>query len=49
MLLRHENVQLEEQLPQNWRIVDILNIADMVIKKRSVQVCNIKNVYQVTV
>ena len=29
MLLRHENVQLEEQLPQNWRIVNILTIADV--------------------
>ena len=28
MLLRHENVQLEVQLPQSWRIVNILTIAD---------------------
>ena len=28
MLLRHENVQLEV-LPQNWRIVNILTIADV--------------------
>ena len=29
MLSRHENVQLEVQLPQNWRIVNILTIADV--------------------
>ena len=29
MLLRHENVHLEVQLPQNWRIVNILTIADV--------------------
>ena len=28
MLLRHENVQLEVQLPQIWRIVNIRTIAD---------------------
>ena len=26
MLLRHANVQLEVQLPLNWRIVNILTI-----------------------
>ena len=29
MLLRHENVQIEVHLPQNWRIVNILTIADV--------------------
>ena len=29
MMLRHENVQLEVQLPQNWRIANILTIADV--------------------
>ena len=29
MLLRHENVQLEVQLPQIWRIINILTIADV--------------------
>ena len=28
MLLRNENVQIDVQLPQNWRIVNILTIAD---------------------
>ena len=29
MLLRHENVQLDVQLPQNYRIVNIPTIADV--------------------
>ena len=29
LLLRHENVQLEVQLPQNWRIFNILTVADV--------------------
>ena len=29
MLLRHKNLQLEVQLPQNWRIVNILTIANV--------------------
>ena len=29
MLLRHDNVQLEVQLPQSWRIVNILTIDDV--------------------
>ena len=29
MLLRHKNVQLEVQLPQNWRIVNMLTMVDV--------------------
>ena len=29
MLLRHENMQLEVQLPHNWRIVNILTVDDV--------------------